>query len=385
MENVLAGQSDSAVIAGLQAVLPHLLEQWNNVDGFNKAAIPVLIDKLGLSDEHGEKVKSLAEQALRQVFRLRTMQFRSARNMALLDGVYTRLVTTATDSPTRQGFLWLAFQAQKASIEYLETEEGGKALSSLKKGVDGHKTLIANLTADKEKLTIDKIEKILTALGRKVLEDSVGAFQLSALAGSIVEWVRSEARGPPEKDLLSSDGKVSEEDRLLTPLLEPVRQAEMNESYHRFLRMSDAEKRRRFDILRKTLHKHIKKVALHAPQGFEKFCMAVEGLLFPYPAAIEWMRSYLKPIYANAQQSSIFDNCLTEPAISQRYEKMIEEKSANLIMLELSMAFALSKLTKLDDPEQQAFISNLKLDKDFGWPKSLEELKSQMSSRNQPG
>ena len=44
-------------------------------------------------------------------------------------------------------------------------------------------------------------------------------------------------------------------------------------------------------------------------------------------------------------------------------------------MLELSKAFALSKLNRLVDPEEQNFLGSLDLNKEFKWPKSVAELK----------
>ena len=381
MANPLSGKSEATVLAAIQALLPTLTSCWGRPEAFVNQAAPVLGKELTALE--GD-MREFAASSYRQVVRLRNSQFRPFYQTGVLEQVYTRLVPTATDSPLRQGFLWLAFQAQHAAAEYAVSDEGKEMLKQLKYLVGENETIFAGLMGGEEddrSLTLDKIERILYSMAEKIFGEGVPGMRPAALAGWLIEFSREEARSPRDTDLLSaSDEHVTEDNRKILPLLEPVRRAELNEAFTRFVRMNEQQKARRFDQLRKTLRNDIKKVARYAPQGFERFCIAVEALLFPYPASIEWMRSYLKPIFTKAAQSSVFDNCVSEAAIAQRYDKLAEEKSANKVMLELSRAFALAKLNRLDTPDLVGFLSSLDLARTFSWPASLGELKQRLEA-----
>lgn len=381
MQQGLSVNEESLVIKGLQALLPVILQHWGKPEAFREAAVPVLSEAMGLDAEQASKANALAEQTLRQVTRIRAAQFRPYQSDEALDQAYTRLVPTATEAPVRQGFLWLAFQVQRSANEFLAGDRAKEALAKLKMAVDEQKALFGNLPLDSPRLSLESVERILTVLAQKKVADVGGEFQYAVICGHLMEWARAEAREGEDRDLLAGGGAtVTDDARLLTPLVPPVRHAALNEAHQRFLKLNDQAKSRRFDGLRKLLSGHVVNLAVAAPHGFEAFCLAVEALLCPYPAQLEWVRSYLKPLYTNAQQSTVFDNCLNEATISQRYQKLLEEKSANVTMLELSRAFALAKVSRLAGPEETEFLNQLNLRSEFNWPTSVEEIKAKAST-----
>ncbi len=381
MEQMIAGKSEERVIEGVQALLPALLEHWEDQAAFRRAGTPAFMRAAGYSREEMEKAVAVADQAFRQVPRLHTRQFRPYTDQEALGNAYSRLVPSATDSPMRQGFLWLAFQVQSAAIDFLQSEAGEAAAAKVRKAVDDGRVVFQTLLADPENLNLEKVERVLRALAERTLGEEAGRFQLDVIAGDLIEFARREARQPPGQDLLAIPRDIPPEQvRLLSVLVEPVHVAELNEANHRFFRLKDQEKARWFDILRRFLERNGAELARFAPMGFEKFAEAVEARLFPYPAPLEWMRAYLRPLYNNAQQSSVFDNCLTEASIRQRYEKLNSEKASNRIMIELARVFALANLNKLADPGQQEFIEGLDLQREFQWPATLADVKTQLKA-----
>ncbi|HEX9844249.1 MAG TPA: hypothetical protein VGC20_15935, partial [bacterium] len=162
---------------------------------------------------------------------------------------------------------------------------------------------------------------------------------------------------------------------MVSILSEAVRQAELLEARQRFARLKNPERTRRYEVFRKVLVRLISKVAKFAVDGFEKFCTAVENEMFPYPAQIEWIRSFVKPVYGNAAQSSVFDACVTEQSVEARYQKLREEKSVNIVMLELGRALARSKFKAAEEEQKKNFLLELDLVKEFEWPASMDEFK----------
>ena len=376
MEKFLTEIPEATTLRGLQALLPVLRENWGDAEGFRRAALPVFIEETGLARSHAAEVAGFLDRAIRQVARLRASQFSALNDKGKLEFLYQRLVPTAADSPVRQGFLWLAFQAQNSTIEFFDSEAGKKALADILTALEEQKALLQGLAAEDSKITFPGLEKILTTVARKVIGDSGGKLLPAAAAGRLIEWTRVESRKPPQQDLLSTDLTSQAEQTLkLGLLVDPVRVADLNEAHQRFLRLSNQERTQRFTLLRRHLAKTIPKVAPYSPLGFEKFCQAVEAHLFPYPAQLEWLRSYLKPIYTNAAQSAVFDNCMTEASIKQRYEKLLEEKTANPVMLELARAMAAASLTRSDGAADRKFLDELDLEQEFGWPTSFDQVK----------
>jgi hypothetical protein len=379
MEQAIAGKPEDQLIQAVQALLPALLEHWDDHQGFRRAGTPPFMREAGFAREEMAKAVTVVDQAFRQVPMLHHRQFRPYYKSEQLEGVYMRLVPSASDSPVRQGFLWLAFQVQAAVIDYLGSEAGLAAMQKIRKAVDEGKVVFRALMADPENLTPDKVEKVLFALTEKTLAEEADRFQLYAVVCSLIEFARREARQPPGQDLLALQREIPPAQvRLLAVLVEPVHTAELNEANHRFFRLKDGAKGRWFDVLRSFLDRHGSDLVKYAPLGFEKFSEAVEANLFPYPAQLEWMRAYLKPLYTNAQQSSVFDNCMTEASVRQRFEKLDSEKSSNKVMIELARAFALANLNKLGEPGQSEFLDTLNLKEEFQWPATLEELKAQL-------
>ena len=381
MEELLSGMTEATIVQALQSLLPSLLSNWNNPEGFRRAATPGFMREAGIPRADAAKAVAVVDQARRQVLRLRGVHFRPFTTDDDLEFAYTKIVPTSANSPTMQGSLWLAFQAQRSAISYLDAKEGAAAKLQVVKAVDDNKAVFQALASEAESLTLPQIERILVTIGRKVLDEKTGDFNLSVITGYIIETGRREARNKQDGGIMASEGgRLSEEVRMLATVIEPVHKAELNEASQRFMRLKDTEKAQRFDRLREYMNRHAQQVGKMAPAGYEKFCQAVESQLFPYPAQIEWMRSYLKPLYANAQQSSLFDNCLTEASIRQRYEKVMSEKNSNTSMVEMARAFALAKLSRLEDPGQRDFLERLDLREEFNWPGSLEELKAQQKA-----
>jgi len=375
MEKFLTEIPEATTLRGLQALLPALREHWGDAEGFRSAALPVFIGETGLDRSHAAEVAGFLDKANRQVARLRAAQFSALNDKGKLEFLYDRLVPTAADSPVRQGFLWLAFQAQKITIEFFDSEAGKKGLGEILAALEEQKELLEGLTAEDSKITFPVLEKILTTVARKVIGDSSGKLLPVAAAARLIEWTRVESRKPPQEDLLATNLTSQAEQTLkLGLLVDPVRVADLNDAHQRFLRLSAQERTQRFNLLRRHLAKNIQAVARYSPLGFEKFCQAVEAHLFPYPTQLEWLRSYLKPIYTNAAQSAVFDNCMTEAAIKQRYEKLLEEKTANPVMLEMARAMAMATITRSEGAADRKFLDDLELEKEFGWPTSFAQV-----------
>ena len=354
------------------------MAHWNDSEGFRRAATPEFMRKAGIPRADAAKAVAVVDQALRQVVRMRNIHFRPFYNDDDLEFAYTKIVPTSADSPSMQGSLWLAFQAHKNAIDYLDSAEGKVTKAEFVKIVDKNKAIFQALGVEAEGLTLAKIERILVTIGQKFLAGQTDDFALAAIAGYIIEFARREARSLGNENVLASQaGRLSEELRMLATVIDPVHKAELNEANQRFMRLNSTEKSRRFDQLRSFLNRRAREIAKLAPPGFEKFCHAVESKLFPYPAPIEWMRTYLKPLYANAEQSSIFDNCITEPSIRQRYEKVMSEKTANATLIEMARAFAAAKLRHQVDPGEREFLDKLDLGEEFNWPGSLQEMNAQ--------
>lgn len=381
MESFLSDKPESMIIRALQWLLPALISNWGDLDAFRRAGTPGFMREAGIPRGDAVKAVGVVDQAFRQATRIQAQQFRPLKKQEDLEYAYTRLVPSVTDSSARQGFLWLAYQAQSKAIDFLQSDKGKNVGRNLAKAVEENKNIFVSLSEDAESLNLAKIERILMVLGRKSLGEEAGNFELSMVTGAIIEFARAEGRSVLQEDLLTSrHGAGNEDKRLLLSVVDPVHLAELNEANNRFLRLDDGEKGRWFDRLRGFLNRNATSVATSAPKGYEAFCLAVEGMLFPYPAQLEWMRAYLKPLYTNAQQSSTFDNCVTEASITQRYKKMMAESSPNKTMIELARSFALVKLNMFEEPEQREFLDGLNLREEFQWPASLAELKAQQSA-----
>ena len=381
-EQFISDLPQTTVVQALQALLPALLSNWNNPEAFRRAATPEFMRQTRTPRAEAAKAVAVVDQTLKQVVRMRTTHFRPFATDDDLEYAYTKIVPTSADSPSMQGALWLAFQAQKKAIDFLDSEEGKAAKATTVKAVDANKQLFQALGAEAEGLTLAKIERILTTLSRRALGESVSEFELATIAGFIIELARRQARIKGGDNVLAGQSnRLSEDLRMLATVIEPVHKAELNEAYQRFMRLSSTDKGRRFDRLRQFLNRRAREIGKLAPPGFEKFCQAIESQLFPYPAQIEWLRSYLKPLYNNAEQSSIFDNCISEASIRQRYEKLMSEKNANPTLVEMARAFSQARVSHFDDPAQQEFLEQLDLKSEFGWPSSLAELRAGIKAK----
>jgi hypothetical protein len=207
-------------------------------------------------------------------------------------------------------------------------------------------------------------------------------FHHAALAGRLLEKARQVARMHPSKAQVPADfADNSPEIRIVSALEDVTRKAELNEARARFTSLNEYQKGARYEALRKLMLKQIDQIAPYAPEGFDKFCQAVEAIAYPYPVPLEWVRVFLKPLFSNAQASSAFDKCRTEQSVQHRYAKIKEEKGANPIMLELARAFALANLRTAQQESIQVFLNEVDLVKEFKWPASLSDLKQQFARK----
>ena len=374
-EQFLSTLPQATIVQALQALLPAMLSHWNEPEAFHRAATPHFMHYAGIPRTDAAKAVAVVDQALKQVVRMRATHFRPFANDDDLEYAYTKIVPSSADSPSMQGSLWLAFQAQKKVIDYLDSEEGQAALATVSKSVFANKDTFKALGAASEGLSLAKIERILITIGRRSLGKNTLNFDLTAIAGHIIELGRKKSRGMSTENVMASRaGGLNEELHMLATIFEPVHKAELNEANQRFLQLSAMDKSRRFDRLRQYLNRRAEEVGKLAPAGFEKFCHSLESLMFPYPAQIEWMRSFLKPLYTNAEQSSIFDNCISEASIRQRYEKVMSEKNVNAPLVEMARAMSQAAVTRLDDPARREFLEQLNLRVEFNWPATLTQL-----------
>lgn len=380
MEQFLKGKSTSVTIGGLQSLIDPLLAHWGDLDAFAKAGTPVFLEKAGLPEAQKDVATSFLKGAYRQVSRIRAIQFHTIWDAPALESAYTHLVPSTADSPIRQGCLWLSFRVHQAAIKLIQSEKGKLELMKFLKGVEENKPLFESLLDEKVKLSLDGVGNLLKTLAQKAVGEKEGPFPPSVYAGYTLERARFEGRTLPEQDLIQGNRTTPlEEIRLMASLIEPVHLADLKEAQTRFARLDAAEKTDRFTQLRKTLLKFIVKVAPYAPLGFEKFCQALESLMFPYPQELDWIRGYLKPIFTNSAQSTVFDNCMNRVSIDQRFEKLRAERSANVVMLLLARAMALSKAS-LSSKEKDTsmltlgFLDDLDLQAEFNWPESLDSM-----------
>ena len=186
-------------------------------------------------------------------------------------------------------------------------------------------------------------------------------------------------RKPPELPGETEEPPENLEAAALVGLLsESVWTAEINEAKLRFSRLGDEEKKKLFNSFRHQLLPVIKRVAHYAPIGLEEFCQAIEATIFPYPEPVEFIRSFARSLHANATQSTIFDNIQTPQAIGQRYETLIGTKQGNPLTVEIAKEIALATFQEDNLEEKKAYMREVDLGEEFGWPSTMKELIEQM-------
>lgn len=382
MEPLLAGKSRPLIMSAAKALHPVLLKTWGQPTAFRDAAAAVLTHTLGSEKTNPNEVSALADQILQLVIQIRGLHIRHLQTQQALSQAHKTLEPTFSASPTRQASLVLAVQLQKTALNYFGSPEGDKAYHALIAALDGQRVALVHKFQENEQIVLDQIESALAAVAGSVVTKQDMPFHYAALAGRLVEKARQVARLHPSQATVPADfADNSPEIRVVSALEDAVRRAELNEARTRFAALNEYQKGARYEALRKLMMKHIDRIAPHAPDGLDKFCQAVEAIAYPYPAPLEWVRVFLKPLFTNAQQSSSFDKCRTEQSVQHRYLKIREEKGANPIMLELARAFALATLRITQRESIQTFLNEVDLVKEFHWPASLAELKEQIARK----
>jgi hypothetical protein len=381
-EPLLAGKSRQLILSAVKSLHPVLLKTWGNASAFREAATGVLLQALGSEKSNPNEVAALAEQIYQIVGQIRVLQLRHLQNVHQLTQAHKALEPTVAASPLRQASLLLAVQLQQTTINYLGSPEGERAYQALVAALEPQRMALSKRLLENEGLVLDQMESALMAIGATAVGKSEIPFHHAAQAGKLIEKARQLARLPPGHAESPADfGSNTPELRVVTALEEPVRRAELNEARARFTALNEYQKGARYDALRKLMLKHIDLIAPHAPEGFDKMCQAVEAIAYPYPAPLEWIRVFLKPLYTNAQQSSAFDKARTETSVQHRYQKLKTEKGVNPLMLELARSFALSNLKVAQSESIQQFINEIDLVSEFRWPSSLDELKQSLQKR----
>jgi len=382
MEALVTPQNRDAVLRGIKALLSPIQEHWADTEAYGKAALEVLGRSGAQALSDPRHAAALAGQVYALVVRFRGLNFRPLDNLQALDTVYQKLAPNVAGNPVRDGSLWLAYRLHQSAINFLQAPEGRAALPKIYTALENRREEIGKALEEMEKPTLDGIEFYLVGVIRDAVGPGVGLFQLGALAGFVLERTREAARQMPNLDLLPPEHLGHSADaRVVHFYTEWVRKAELEDARGRFSRLSEQARSTRYDVVRRELIRHIRELAPFAPAGFEKFCEAVEAKLFPYPAPMEWVRSFLRPIYSNASQSATFDNCMSVASVHQRYAKLKEEKSANIVMLELGRAFALAAFKAVQAESLRNFMKEIDLHAEFNWPTSLDELKPAVAPR----
>ncbi|HEX9843648.1 MAG TPA: hypothetical protein VGC20_12900, partial [bacterium] len=314
-----------------------------------------------------------------QVQRARATYFRSIENAAQLEHLFKELDLGAAKaaSPLQQGVLWLASRLQQQAIAALQEPKVKEQIARVLEAVPEQRGQLVRALGTAEELTLDRVEEALAALAQRVLAGTPGAFELIALAGHLLEQVRQAARRPRKIDLAQDEAPRNDAyTALLATLLEPVRHAELNEARQRYARMSEEEKNRRFNEFRRALLRIIGEVAPFAPEGFEPFCAAIETHLHPYPEPLQFIRTYARPIWNNGAQSNIFTNSTTPQSVQHTYDQMAKARQGNPVVLEIAKAFALRNFRQSEVSGKSAALREVNLKAEFGWPTTMDELKS---------
>ena len=385
MELNLVGKPKPPIQRALRAVLAPLQDYWGDPAGFRVAATPTLVREAGSTLASAKEAMALATQAYRLVARLRAANFRAADTPVRADTIYKALEPAANsglNSALTGSCLWLAHRMQTAALAYLRSPEAQNALTKVWVALPARSEIPKAAAAD-DALDLERLETLIADDLPGLVGFVLGRFQRYALAGHLLERARALARALPDRP--GAEGPVtaqSAEERALAVLAAPAHAADLNEARARFATLEAEESAKRFEAFKVNFAKVVAKAAPVAPLGYEKFYRAVEALLYPYPAPLEWVRPFIKPVYFTASQSTIFSDCLTPQSIVQRYEMHRQTKQGSSAILELARAFALSKVKVREVEKRQSFMLELDLVKEFGWPGSLADLRKQWEERS---
>lgn len=374
----LANKPKAVIQRALRALSAPLQDKWGDAKAFRVAAVPILMREAGNALADAKEADALADQAYRMVQRLRAVHFRPLDNPVQVDTQYKALEQAAgagANATLRQASFWLAYRLQQAALAYLRSPDGNNSLVRSWTALEARKDLSAKLLAEGNNLTLDGLEQQIAQVIQQSVNPTPTVFGQQILGGFLLEKARATARALPDLDSLGANMQTqTKEGTVLAALSEPARQAELNEARARFSKLTPEETAKRFDEFKLHLLRTITQLAPYAVLGVDKFSEAVETVLYPYPAQLEWVRAFVKPVFTNAQQSTIFDDCTTDAAVLQRYQAIRKAKRGNTVILELARALAATKTKVKAAEERQAFLGEVDLVKEFNWPTSLDQV-----------
>jgi len=378
MESMMTGKPRSVVIGALRALVIPLREHWGDMEAFKEGGLDVLAREGGgvLYDE--DKSPAHLEKVYAEVDQLRALHFRAIENNVQLEHLFKELDLAANkmQSPMQQGLLWLASRLQQQANTFLQSDGARAQKKKVLAAVGNRREPLTRALGNTAQLTLNRVERVLSAFIGQVLGTATPEFERTALGGHLLELARASARTPPDSD--AGEPGAEEEDQNLAALLgvltEPVRLAEVNEARIRYARLSDEEKSRRYNQFRRRLLQIIGDVAPHAPQGFEAFCQVIEANMFPYPEPVEFIRSYAQAIFKNASQSTLFTDANTLQSVQQRYDSLAKSRQGNPVVVEIARAFAMRRFKHVDNESKRAFMREVNFREGFGWPATLDDL-----------
>ncbi len=378
----LTSKSKPVILRGIRALVPQFQESWGDLAKFKSASVPILQRESGSVLAGPKEPEQLAELAYRTVMRLRAQHFRHIAGQTELDNAFKSLdpsMSSANAPALVQGCLWVAHRLQVGAQAYLRSADGQanlvKAETALSAGPQHWTKALGDGSPG-----LDRLESLIAGRVLEALGSGLSRFNAFALAGHLLERARSVARQLPAlPDTESTPHDSTPVERMLDELGEGARVAELNEARLRFAKLTAAEAAKRFDAFKPFLLRVIVKVAPYAAISYEALCQAIEALLYPYPAQLEWLRAFIKPLYQNASQSTLFDGKTTVKAVNQRYEAIRQSKLGNPVVVELAKAFALVVSKTVDAEQQQAFLKDLDLVGEFHWPATLNDVRTRWS------
>ena len=381
MEAFLTSKPRSAVVGVLRALSEPFKEHWGDLDSFREAGMAVLQNTGGGILADPEKGPELLETLYARVLPSRAVHFRPMEEEARLEQFLRELDATAAKKPNplQQGVLWLASRFQLEAIRHLHSPTGQAQLKQVYKSAEAFKADLVRPLTGKDNLNMEQVSGAVSSFTRKVLGEGQGRYDISAIAGHVIEVCRINARRAPDVAMEGDDiPEYSEASPILSIMTEFVYTAELNEARLRYATLNEEQRAQNFNKFRISLGGVIKKVAPFAPEGLSMFCRAIEAYLYPYPQRIEYIHSFAKSVHANGQQSTLFDDCATPQSVRARFSNLREGGKVNPLILELGMAFALRNFKNTDSTTKREFMRDLDLHSEFHWPSTMRELLEDM-------
>ncbi|MDH5752105.1 MAG: hypothetical protein OEZ59_06775 [Deltaproteobacteria bacterium] len=388
MKNLLAGVSHSIALGALRKLLDPLEQHWGEPEAFVNTGGPLLASSTSGIIKDSDELREGLNRFYQQIMRFRALYFRPIGSKDTLDKAFGELESRAAkqQDTLQQACLWLSYRIQGKAIEYLKSSSGQETLKRLFDSAQEKRNIIMGKLGDMETITMGKVNGAITGFVRDVMGAELNRIETAALSGHLVEALRAASRRMPDLDPEGSEVLEHSEYASLTSMLgDAVRHAELNDARQRFIRFSDKEKSRRFDDFRKQLRKEIRRIAPFAARGFEQFSQGIEAVLFPYPAPLEYIRAFSKPLFNNGRQSTLFSDTSTEQGVKQRYIQMIEAGNVNRLVLEIAFAIAMASFQRTTVRTTRKELAEFKLDEEFHWPKTVGDLAQAISGETAGG